>query len=181
MMGDETKTPGKRPARGPLLAAAATLGVFVPFLIPVGVLVVAANDRREMSRGTRAPEPPFFHRFAIGLSALALVAQVAALVLVIDAASSFTRHEEQSGAVGIVGDPCVVAEACCAAVHGQGAAQCQPLASRAGQIQGTPNETASAEDRAYCEEVFYELRGALVSAERVVPGACEFVEPGAAK
>ncbi|UJR86604.1 hypothetical protein [Sandaracinus amylolyticus] len=181
MMGDETKTSGKRPQRGPLLAAAATLGVFVPFLVPIGVLAVAANDRREEEQGKREPEPPFFRRFAIGLSVLALIAQVAALVLVVDVWSSFTRHEQQSGAVGIVGDPCVVADACCEAVHGQGAAPCQELAQRAGQIQDTPNETASAEDRDYCEEAFYAIRSQLVSTERVVPDACEFVQPGAAK
>lgn len=165
-------------SRGSRLAAAAVLGIFVPFLVPIAVLVAAVNDRREMHAGRRTPGEPFLYRFAALISGLALFAQGAALLIVIAVWSSYTEDLERSGAVGVVGDPCVVAQRCCESIHGEGAAECQRVAELAGQIQGMHEGQMSAVDRAVCVEDLQAMRGGLASAERPIPDACGFAPPG---
>ena len=165
-------------ARGPRLAAAAVVGMLVPFVLPIIVIVVALSDRRAMRHGRRVPEPPFLHRFAIGLSTIALLAQVVGLVLATSVWSSYTIGLERSGAVGVVGAPCTVADRCCQAIHGAGAGECRPLAERGGEIQGTRESQMSAVNRAVCAEALQAMRGELASAERPLPDACDFAPAG---
>lgn len=170
-MTDPNASP-REGARGPRLAAAAVLGLMVPFVLPIAVLAVAILDRRDMRHGRRQPEPPFLHRAAIAVSVIALSVQFAGLLV---AGSVWSRYSEglaESGAVGVTGDPCVAAERCCATLHGADAEECTSFGARAGQIQSTREGQMTAIERSVCTQALQSMRGELVEAERPVPEEC---------
>lgn len=179
-MTDSNAVP-RTTARGPLLAAAAVLGLLIPFILPLGVLALAITDRRDMRHGRLAPEPPFLHRVAIGVSLIALLGQIGGLVLAGSIWASHTRDLEASGATGVVGDACVAASRCCQAIAGSEDERCLELSERAGQSQSTWVTRTRATEQSVCTQALRSMRGELASAERSIPEVCDFAPPGGAR